>query len=42
MDTLINIGMFLVYALLILGIVAAVGFSIYQFAGNLNQSKTAL
>lgn len=42
MDTLINIGMFLVYALLILGIVAAVGFSIYQFAGNFKQSKTAL
>ncbi|MDE6493563.1 MAG: hypothetical protein K2O66_05430 [Bacteroidales bacterium] len=42
MDTLINIGMFLVYALLILAILATVGFSIYQFAGNFKQSKTTL
>lgn len=42
MDTLINIGMFVVYALLILGILAAVGFSIYQFAGNFKQSRTSL
>ncbi len=42
MDTLINIGMFVVYALLVLGILAAVGFSIYQFAGNFKQNKTTL
>ena len=42
MNIIINIGMFLVYALFILGILAAVGFSIYQFIGNVKQSKTAL
>lgn len=34
--------MYVVYALLILGILAAVGFSIYQFAENFRQSKTSL
>ena len=42
MNILINIGMYLVYALFVLGILAAVGFSIYQFIGNVKQSKTAL
>ncbi|MBD5392436.1 hypothetical protein HDR65_02735 [bacterium] len=42
MNALINIGMFVVYALLILGILAAVGFSIYQFAGNFKQNKNSL
>lgn len=42
MNILINIGMYLVYALLVFGILAAVGFSIYQFIGNVKQSKTTL
>lgn len=42
MNILINIGMYLVYALFVCGILAAVGFSIYQFIGNVKQSKTAL
>lgn len=41
-DTLINIGMYVAYALAILGVAAAIGFSIYQFIGNIKQSKTAL
>lgn len=41
-DTLIDIGMYIVYVLAIVAVVAAIGFSIYQFAGNIKQSKTTL
>lgn len=41
-NTLINIGFYVTYALAILGLAAAIGFSIYQFFGNIKQSKTAL
>lgn len=41
-NTLINIGLYVTYALAILAVVAAVVFSIYQFFGNIKQSKTTL
>lgn len=42
MNTLINIGMYIVYILLVTGLLAIIGFSLYQFAGNFKNNKGAL
>lgn len=41
-NTLINIGLYLTYALFVIAIIALLGFSIKQFIGNIAKSKETL